>query len=104
MSSYFFRTLMIKAYSSQLIFELIKVLEIKTSILFNLNFAKNTIFCDFSLFLIIYLYFLLPAFIAHIFNPTAELVIPIGMPSKEAKAEIQIHSIIVENKIRKCSI
>ena len=53
----------------------------------------------FLFFLIINLYFLLPAFIAHIFNPTAELVIPIGMPSKEAKAEIQIHSIIVENKI-----
>ena len=39
---------------------------------------------------------------AEVFNPTAELVSPIGIPSKEAKAEI--HPVIVEIKIRKCSI
>ena len=33
-------------------------------------------------------HFLIPAAIAQIFNPTAELVIPIGIPSKEAKAKI----------------
>ena len=38
------------------------------------------------------------------FNPIAELVIPKGIPSKEAKAEIEIHPAIVEDKIRKCSI
>ena len=37
-------------------------------------------------------------------NPIAELVIPIGMPMREAKAEIEIHLVIVEGKIRKCSI
>ena len=34
-------------------------------------------------FLIIDLYFLIPAVITQIFNPTAELVIPTGMPSNE---------------------
>ena len=39
-----------------------------------------------------------------IFNPSAELVIPIKIPTKEAKAEIETHPVIVEPKIRKCSI
>ena len=38
------------------------------------------------------------------FNFIAELIIPIGLPIKEAKAEIKIHPVIVEVKIRKCSI
>ena len=59
--------------------------------LFNLDFANNTILlCFFFFFLIIDLYFLIPAAIAQIFNPIAELVISIGIPSKEAKAEIEI--------------
>ena len=41
---------------------------------------------------------------AQIFNATAELVIPIAISSKETKAEIEIHLVIVEAKIRKCSI
>ena len=56
------------------------------------------------LFLIIDLYFLIPTVIAKIFNPIAELVIPKGIPNKEAKEEIEIHPVIVEAKIRKCSI
>ena len=68
--------------------------------LFNLDFASNTILlCFFYFFLIIELYFLIPAVIAQIFNPTAELVILIGISSKEAKAEIKIHPVIVETKI-----
>ena len=46
---------------------------------------------------------LIPAVIAQIFNPIAELVIPIGIPIKE-KAETDIHPVIVETKIRKCSV
>ena len=42
---------------------------------------------------------MIPAAIAQIFNPIAELLIPIGIPSKEAKAEIEIHLVIVEAKI-----
>ena len=49
-------------------------------------------------FLIINFYFLIPAAIAQIFNPIAELVIPIGIPSKEAKAEIEIHSVTTKAK------
>ena len=72
---------------------------------FNLDFSKNTILsCFFFVFLIIELKFLIPATIAQIFNPIAELVIPVEIPSKEAKAEIQIHPVIVEAKIRKYSI
>ena len=39
-----------------------------------------------------------------IFNPTTELVIPIGIPNKYAKAEMEMHPVIIEPKIRKCSI
>ena len=64
--------------------------------LFNLDFANNTILsCFFFFFLIIDLYFLIPAAIAQFFNPIAELVIPIGIPIKEAKVEIEIHPVIV---------
>ena len=56
------------------------------------------------LFLIVNLYFLIPLASAQIFNSIAELVIPIEIPSKEAKAEIEIHPVIVEAKTRKCSI
>ena len=82
---------------------MIKALEIKTSMLFNLDFANNIILLCFF-FLIIDLYFLIPAVIAHIFNPIAELVIPLGVPVREAKAEIEIHLVNVEAKIRKSSI
>ena len=73
--------------------------------LFNLDFANNTILSCFLLFfLIIELYFLIPAVIAQIFNPIAELVIPTGIPTKEEKADMETHPVIVELKIRKCSI
>ena len=56
--------------------------------LFNLAFANNTILsCFFFFFLIIDLYFLIPAAIAQFFNPIARLVVPTGIPSKEAKSE-----------------
>ena len=57
--------------------------------LFDLDFANNTILsCLFFFFLIIDLNLLIPAVIAQVFNPIAELVIPIGIPIKEAKTEI----------------
>ena len=81
-------------------FESIKALEIKTYMLFNLDFARNTILsCFFFFFLIIYLYFFIPAVITQIFNPVAEIVIPIGIPTKEAKVEIETHSVITETTI-----
>ena len=38
------------------------------------------------------------------FNPIVELVIPIGIPTKEAKAEMETHLVIAEMTIRKWSI
>ena len=32
------------------------------------------------------------------------MMIPIGIPTKKAKTEIEIYPVIVEPKIRKCSI
>ena len=55
-------------------------------------------------FLIIDLYFLIPAVIAQISNLITELVFPTGIPIKEAIAEIEIHPVILEAKKRKCSI
>ena len=55
-------------------------------------------------FLIVDLYVLIPAVIAHIFNSITELVIPIGISCKEVKEEIKIHAVVVKAKIRKCSL
>ena len=65
--------------------------------LFNLDFVYNTSFsCFFFFFLIIDLYFLIPAVITQIFNPIVELAIPVGIPTKEAKAEMETHPVIVD--------
>ena len=65
--------------------------------LFNLDFANNTILsCFFFFFLIIDLYFLIPAVITQIFNPIAAVTIPIKIPTKEAKLEMETHPVTVE--------
>ena len=102
-SIYYFNTLFIKTNSSWLIFEAIKVLEIKTSMLFDLDFANNIVLSCFF-FLIIDKCFLIAAGITQIFYPTTELVIPIVIPTKEAEAEMETHPVLVEPKIRKRSI
>ena len=67
--------------------------------LFNFDFANNTILaCFFFLFLITDLSALIAAVIAQIFNPIAELVIPVGLPTKEAKADMETHPVIVNLK------
>ena len=72
--------------------------------LFNLDFANNTILsCFFFFFLIVDLYLLISVAIAQIFNPIAELVIAIELLSKDVKAKSEIPLVIVEAKIR-CSI
>ena len=64
--------------------------------LFDLDFANSTILsCFFIFFLIIDLYFLIPAVLTQIFNPVAELVIPIEISTKEAKVVIETHPVIV---------
>ena len=78
--------LFIKANLSWLITESTEALEIKTSMLFNLDFVNNTtLSCLLFFFLIIDLRFLIAAVITQLLNPTAELVIPIGIPTKEPK-------------------
>ena len=58
--------------------------------LLNLDFANNTILsCFFLFFLIVDWYFLMPAVITQIFTPIVELVIPIEIPTKEAKVEME---------------
>ena len=75
---------------------MISSLEIKTTMLFNLDIAKTTILLYFYFFfLIINLHFLIATVIVQIFNAIAELVILIGIPTKEARAEIEIHPVIV---------
>ena len=64
--------------------------------LFNLNFANNTTWSCFFFFFWLLFYSLIPVVIAQIFNPIAELVTPVGVPIKEAKAETEIHPVIVE--------
>ena len=72
---------------------------VKTSMVFNLIFAKNMILsCFFFFFLVIDLYFLIPAVIGQILNCPAKLVIPIGMPTKETKAQIETHPVTAKNK------
>ena len=72
----------------------------KTSMLFNLVFVNNTILsCFFFFFLTVDLYCLIPAVIGQIFIPTAELVIPIGIPTKEVKAETGTHPVTAEANI-----
>ena len=64
--------------------------------LFNLDFANNTFNND--------LYFLIPTIITQIFNPIAELVIPLGIRTKEEIAEMETHPVVVEIKINEWSI
>ena len=68
--------------------------------MFNLDFANNIILLSFFFF-IIDLHFLISAVIAQIFNPIAELIIPIGIPTKETKSEMEIHPGLVKSKIKK---
>ena len=78
----------------------------ETSMLFNLDFANDTILSYFFLFLItVYLWlFLVPTVITQIFNPVAELLITVEIPIKEGKAENNRHSVTVQIKISNYSI
>ena len=74
-------------------FESIKALEIQASVLLILDFANNTILFLFVIFLFLDLKFLISTVIGQIFNPIAELVIFIGIRTKQrdpAFAEITI--------------
>ena len=65
---------------------------------FNLDFANSTILsCFFFFFLIIDLYLLIPAVIAHFLFPIAEPVIAIEILTKEAKADMETHPVTSSN-------
>ena len=55
------------------------------------------------LFLIIDLYFLIPAVIAQIFIPTAEFAIPTRIGTNKANAGNETQPVIIEDKISKFS-
>ena len=68
-------------------------------------FANDTISLRFFFFfLVIDLYFLILPVIAQIFNPIVELKIPLEILIKEAKAEMEIHTVTAKTKVRKCSM
>ena len=72
--------------------------------LFNLSFPNNTILsCFFIFFFTIDSYVLIPAVIAQIFIPTAELIIPTGLANYEANAEMETQPVTVEAQMSKCS-
>ena len=96
MSSDFFDTLFTITNSPCLRYESVRALEINTSTVFNLSLANSTILSYYFVFyvlLIIDLYVLIAAVIAHSFNRIAELVTIIVIPGKEAKAVIEIHPV-----------
>ena len=74
-----------------LIFESVKALAVKSSMLFELNFANSTILPCFSLLFL------------QVFDPIADFVIPTEISSKETKAKI-VHPVAAEAKIKTCSI
>ena len=70
-----------------------------------LVFANNAIsLSSFFFFLITDLYFLILAIIAQIFNPVVEHIIHLKILKKEAKAEMEIHTVTAQTKERKCSV
>ena len=70
-----------------------------------LVFASNTILsCFFFFFLIIDLYFLIPAVITEIFIVIPEFAISTGIPTKETRTEVETHPVTVQAKISKCSV
>ena len=50
-----------------------------------------------------HVYFLIHAVIAQIINPTVELATLPGIPTKEAKSELETHLVTVEAKVRRFS-
>ena len=80
-SLYSLSTLFTEINSSWVIYESIKAITLKTSIVFNFAFANNTILLYFFLFFLNDLYFWVPAVNAQIFNYIAELAIPTERPT-----------------------
>ena len=78
-----------------------KALKIRASIVFNISSLNNTIFSCFFFFFAV-TGFLIPAVIAQIFIPIAELAMPAGTQTNEGNAEIETQPVTVQDKISKC--
>ena len=103
MSSYSFSASFIITNSLRPIFESIKALEIRTFMLFNSDLLTIQLYYVFFLNYLIKL-FNSCSYYTIFFNPIAELVIPIRISSKEAKAKIEMYAVVVEAVIKRCSI
>ena len=69
---------------------------------YNLIYPNNTILsCFFFFFMITDLYFLILEVITQIFNSIAELVIPIGIATRDSKAIIETQPVTVKIKTSK---
>ena len=80
-------------------------METRVSLKYFVNGCSNAILSWFFFFyLIIDLYSLIPAVITQLFIVAAKLVSLTGIPTLEAKAEIETHPVTVEVKIGKCSV
>ena len=96
-SLYSLNILFTETSSSWLIYESIKVLEIRTSMVFSLSFPNSTTLSYyFFFFYTIDLFFLIPAVIKQIFIPTA------GTQTSEANLETETEPVTVETRINKC--
>ena len=83
---------------------MIKAFQFRTSIVSDFVFPSNTVLsCFFFSFLIINLYFLIPAVVTQIFIPTAEHVMPAETQTNYANAEIETQPVAVETNISKHS-
>ena len=67
-----------------------------------LSFRNTILSCFFFIFLVIELYFFIPAVIGHKFCNAAEFAIPIGIPTNEPKAGIENYPVTLDALLRKC--
>ena len=68
-----------------------------------LSFRNTILSCFLFIFLVIDLYFFIPAVFGHKFCNAAEFAIPTGIPTNEPKAGIDKYPVTVDAILRKCS-
>ena len=84
-------------------YESIKALQNRTSIIFNLSFLNSTILsCFFFFLLMVDLYFLIPEMFAQMFYPTTELVIQTETQINGVNTETETQSVTTEARTNRC--
>ena len=96
--------LIMKENSSWLIFQSIKALEVKKLDGVQLFVTNSILSCFFFFFLTTGLYFLIPEIIKEISIAIAELAIPTGIPTNEARAEVKTYPVTSETRISRFSV